>query len=128
MAALPGKNMAVKLATTAIGFTDTCSVSINYGSAETTAFGDTSKSSIPTIKDVSGSFSGTYDKADTGQDSVITEFLSGDGAVADLRIYVDNSHYYGGAAVVTGLTIGGGVADKVTYSVSFVGNGLWSYT
>jgi len=129
MAALPGKNMAVKVSTTTIGFTDSVTWNNNIGTAETTAFGDDSKAFIPTIKDFSISISGTYDKSDSGQDTALwTEVDSGDGAIADLRIYVSAANYWGGAAVLTGTTIEGSVSDKVAYSATFVSNGDWSYT
>lgn len=128
MAATAGTSVLVKVSTTTIGFTDSGNITINCGSAETTTFGDAFKANIPTIKDVAFSCSGTYDKSDSGQDTAIwTEMLSGDCAIADLRLYI-GSNYYSGAAVLTSSNISATASDKVTYSASFVGNGTWAYS
>lgn len=127
MSATAGTSVLVKVATTTIGLTDNSSITMNCGSAEITSFGDLFKANIPTIKDVAFSCSGTYDKSDTGQDTAIwTEMLTGDCAIADLRLYI-GANYYHGAAVLTSCSITATAGDKVTYSASFVGNGTWSY-
>ena len=129
MAATAGHSCLVKVSTTTIGFTDNFSYNINMGSAETTTFGDTWKANIPTIRDVALSISGTYGKSDSGQGTAIwTEILSGDGAIADLRVYVSSTNYYSGAAVLTSCSISATASDKISYSASFVGNGTWTYT
>lgn len=129
MAALPGRNMAVKSGTTTIGFTDTAGLTFNMGTAETTAFGNTFKAFIATIKDVGMTFSGTYDKSDTAQDSAVwTEFLTGDCSVSSLRFYVSASNYFSGTAVITNAVINGEVGGKVSYSATAVGTGCWTYS
>lgn len=129
MAASKGSVCLIKVATTTIGFTDNFSYTMNRGSAETTTLGDTSKANIATIKDVALSISGSYDKTDSGQGTAIwTEFDSGDGDIADLRVYTAAANYWSGAAVLTNANITGTVGDKISYSASFIGNGTWSYT
>ena len=129
MAASAGYNCLVKVSTTTIGFTDNFSYAVNMGNEETTTFGDTWKANIPTIRDVSLSISGSYDKSDSGQDTAIwTEILTGDGAIAEMRVYVSNTNYYSGAAVLTSCSIDSTAQGKISYSASFVGNGTWSYT
>ena len=129
MAASKGSVCLVKVATTTIGFTDNFSYTMNMGSAETTTFGDTSKANIATIKDVAVSISGSYDKTDSGQGTGIwTEFDSGDGDIADLRVYTAAANYWSGAAVLTSASITSTAGDKISYSASFIGNGAWSYT
>jgi hypothetical protein len=128
MAASAGHSVLVKVSTTTIGFTDNVSYTTNMGSAETTTFGDTWKANIPTIRDVAFTCSGSYDKSDSGQDTAIwTELLSGDGAIADLRIYI-GANFYSGAAVLTSASISATASDKVSYSASFIGNGTWAYS
>lgn len=129
MAASKGSACLVKVATTTIGFTDNFSLTINMGSAETTTFGDDWKANIATIRDVSLSISGSYDKSDSGQDTAIwTELLSGDGDISDLRVYVAAANYFSGSAVLTSASISSTAADKISYSASFVGNGTWTYS
>ena len=127
MAASKGSTCLVKVSTTTIGFTDNFSYAVNMGSEETTTLGDTWKANIPTIRDVSLSISGTYDYSDSGQSTAIwAEILTGDGAIADMRVYI-GTNYYSGAAVLTSSSIDATAQGKVSYSSSFVGDGTWAY-
>lgn len=127
MAATKGTDTKIAISTTDIGFSDNYTFSTNMGSAEITSFGDAWQANIATIRDVSISFSGTYDKSDAGQDLVITEILTGDGNIADLRAYVGVSNYFTGSAVLSNFTISSAVADKVSYSATAVGNGVFTF-
>lgn len=129
MAAVKGTSMLVKVSTTTIGFTDNASFSVNRSTEETTTFGDTWKANIPTVNDVSFTCSGSYDKSDTGQGTLIwTEMLTGDGAIADMRLYVATANYYSGAAVMTSSSITGTATGKIAYSASFIGDGTWTFS
>jgi hypothetical protein len=129
MAAAPGKDGAIKVGTTALGTTNNFSFTQNIGSGETTGFGDSYKANIATIKDVSFTCSGAYDKADSGQNTAIwTEIDSGDGDIADMRLYTAAANYWSGAAVLTSVTINSTTDGVITYTANFIGNGTWSYT
>lgn len=129
MAATAGTQVLVKVSTTTIGFTDNASLTMNCGSEEITSFGDLWKAMLPTIKDWSLSVSGTYDKSDSGQDTAIwTEMISGDCAIAEVRLYVSATTYYSGACVLTSATAAATATGKITYTANFSGNGALSYT
>jgi predicted secreted protein len=127
MAATAGTSILVKVSTTTITLTDNATLTMNFGNEEITDFGDLWKATLSTVRDWSLAISGSYDKSDSGQDTAIyTEILSGDGAIADIRFYIDSNYYYG-ACCITSATIGATATGKITFSANFVGNGTLAY-
>jgi len=90
--------------------------------AETTAFGDSNKTYVQGLPDVSGDFAGFYD--DT-EDKLWSAAESADGC--KLYLYpsadVPTEYWYGPAWVDYGLEVG--VGDAVKISGSFAANGAW---
>lgn len=111
-----------------VGEVSSMSLNINIDIAETTEIGDTWKTQLSLGKswDVSGSL--LYDPDDTAQAALRTEFISGDGALADVRMYEDGTKYFSGAGVITSFSITKGIGAADTVSISITGDGALAYT
>lgn len=127
MAAIKGTVTAVKLSTTTIDLIQSSSLNWTFGNVDTTSLGDTTKESIATIKDWTLSISGLFDPDDTAQASLLSEFTSGDGAIADIRFYLDTSYFYG-ACTCESFSISTSTDGAVTLSASFKANGALTWS
>ena len=128
--AIAGKNGKVCLGTNKIIGIKNWSLSLNVSTLETTALGEDWKSYILGLKEWTATSDGDY--AVTSHDGKIdiqgglqTAYLTGTPVV--LRLYVDETHYYTGSAVVTSLSIDDPVADIVGISISFTGTGALTF-
>lgn len=111
-----------------VGETDNFSLNITIDAGDTTAIGDTWAAAIPLGKAWNVSGSCKYDPADTAQLALQTEFISGDGAIADVRVYEDATKYYSGAAIITAYNIVKAVGAPDTLAITIQGTGALSYT
>ena len=113
---------------TDVGEVDNMSLNITIDAGDTTEIGDTWADAIPLGKawNVSGSLK--YDPADTAQLALQTEFISGDGALADVRVYEDATKYYSGAGIITAYNIVKAVGAVDTLAITIQGNGALGYT
>ena len=111
-----------------VGEVDNMALNITIDAGDTTAIGDTWAAAIPLGKawNVSGSLK--YDPADTAQLALMTEFISGDGALADVRVYEDATKYYSGAGIITAYNVNKAVGAVDTLSITIQGTGALSYT
>ena len=111
-----------------VGEVSSMSMNITIDVAETTEIGDTWKTNLSLGKgwDVSGSL--LYDPDDTAQAALRTEFIDGDGALADVRVYEDATKYFSGAGVITSFSVTKGIGAADTVAISIQGNGSLSYT
>jgi predicted secreted protein len=131
MAALIGKDGSLRIGTNVIGAIDTWSLNLSQGSAEITALSteaNTFRNYVQTIKEWSGSASGTLDLADSQQLTVEQSATTGTFAVAALRFYTTLAAYWAGNAYITGITVNSRVDDKVSLSFNFQGTGAIAYT
>ena len=111
-----------------VGEVSNMSLNINIDVNETTEIGDTWKTQLALGKswDVSGSL--LYDPDDTAQAALRTEFISGDGDLADVRVYEDATKYFSGAGIITSFSVTKGIGAADTVSISITGSGTLSYT
>jgi len=111
-----------------IGEINNATLNITFDIGESTEIGDTWKEQIALGK--SWNFSGSllYNPADTAQLAMMTEFISGDGDIADIRMYEDATKYFSGACVITAFNVVKAINAPDTLSMTFEGNGALSYT
>ena len=111
-----------------VGEVDNMSLNITIDAGDTTQIGNTWAEAIPLGKawNVSGSLK--YDPADTAQLALMTEFISGDGALADVRVYEDATKYYSGAGIITAYNVNKAVGAVDTLAITIQGTGALSYT
>ena len=122
MGAIAGKDGSVKIGTTAVGYLDNFTLTINGGTAECSALGSANKAFIPTQVDWSGSASGSLDPSDAEQEALLTQF-SGATDLDVVALELSAGKKFSGNALVTSISIGNAVGDKVTFSFNFQGTG-----
>lgn len=122
MAVLKGYAGNIKVGTNTIGEISEWSLDVNADIVDTSAFGDEWKKKTATQKDWSGSCNGRLDPSDAGQNALTI------GSDVTLELYVNDSNYYSGNAVVESISYGAAVADVITVTFNFTGNGLLSFT
>ena len=118
----------LQIDSTDVGEVDNMSLNITIDAGDTTEIGDTWATAIPLGKSWNVSGSLKYDPADTAQLALQTEFISGDGALADVRVYEDATKYYSGAGIITAFNIVKAVGAVDTLAITINGNGALSYT
>ena len=118
----------LQIDSTDVGEVDNMSLNITIDVGDTTEIGDTWATAIPLGKSWNVSGSLKYDPADTAQLALQTEFISGDGALADVRVYEDATKYYSGAGIITAFNIVKAVGAVDTLAITIQGNGALSYT
>lgn len=102
------------------------SLDIKHNTVETTAFGDTWKRRVASIREYSGSFSGNKD-TDSSQTTLQNAILGG--SVITLRLYDTVTNYYTcGSVYLSGASPKISVDGKGENSWSFDGDGGLSYT
>lgn len=122
MAVLAGKDGEVKLGSTKIGYIDNFSLSIEAGTAETSALGDQWKQFIGTAKGWNGSLSGTFDYADAQQKSIVDNLISANASTSVTLVFkVSASLSLTGTAWISNASIGASHSDKITISFNFQG-------
>ena len=104
------------------------SLELSLDTLETTALGDDWKNYITGLKEWTASSDGNYEIGiDTdGQAALQEAYLNGD--TVDLKLYVDDTHYYGGKAYINSLSVEDPVDDIVNISIEFTGSGELSFT
>jgi len=111
-----------------LAYLDNMNLNITIDAGETTAIGDTWAAAIPLGKSWNVSGSMKYDPADTAQLELMTEFISGDGDVAAIKVYEDGTKYYSGAAIITAFNVVKGIGAVDTLSITLQGTGALGYT
>lgn len=132
MGAMMGKDGFVSIGASVVGQIDSWSVNAGIGNPEITSYGDPARNYGYSIKEWSGSFSGTLGLADAQQITLLTNATTAantTAAAVALRLNVTTGgSYWGGYAYVTGYTAGSRVGDKVSISFPFQGTGNLAYT
>lgn len=111
-----------------VGEVNSATLNITIDIFEDTEIGDTWKTQLPLGKSWNLSASLSYDPDDTAQAALRTEFISGDGALADVRMYEDDTKFFSGAGVITAFNVTKGINAADTLSITIEGNGALSYT
>ena len=103
------------------------SLELSLDTLETTALGDDWKNYITGLKEWTASSDGDYsiETDTTGQAALQDAYLSGE--TVDLKLYVDDTHYYGGSAYISSLSVEDPVDDVINISIEFTGNGELSF-
>lgn len=124
MGAVLGKDGYFKIGTEAVGYVDNWSASISVGTTEVPELGKDYKNREYTVRDVTGSFSGTLDLADTAQQGIYDSMLKGGTlAKAELHLGLSSAMELTGSAVISSFDISVPAEDKVTFSCSFEADG-----
>jgi len=128
--AIAGKNGKVCLGTSKIIGIKNWSLSLSVSTLDTTSLGDDWKSYILGLKEWTATSDGDYtitsvDSNEDVQNGLQSAYLTGTTVI--LRLYVDEKHYYSGAAVITSLSIDDPVADVVGISIGFTGCGALTF-
>lgn len=111
-----------------VGEVDNATLSITFDIGETTELGDTWKEQLSLGKSWNLSLSLKSNPTDPAQAAMRAEFISGDGAVADIRMYEDATKYFSGASVITAFNITKSVNAIDVLAMTFEGNGALGYT
>lgn len=123
MAATAGVDGSIKIGSNVIGYIDNFSLNINQGVADVSSLGKGWKESIETVKDWSGSLSGSLDYEDAAQKAIIDKFLGTDRTLVTLDFVITSALTLSGTASLSSISTGASVSDKVTISCNFTGNG-----
>lgn len=127
MASFNGIGGSVVIGGTVVGGITEWSLDASMSPVETTEFGESNDSYIPSTRTRTGSFSGNTDQGDTMQAALLTAFDAGS-AVA-LKLYEDGTHYWNvGTAYITGISDSLSVKGKGEKSYSFQASGAVSYS
>ncbi len=132
MAKHAGRNGRILLASTGTGVptqllgVSTWSLDMSQDTIETTEFGDTNKTYVVGLKDISGSFDGFWNDAET---KLFAAAQSADGTFMYLYpdITVSPTKYAYGPAWISP-TMDNDVGDAVKISADFSANGAWGVT
>src|SRR5271157_3845739 len=116
MSALMGKDGSFALAGGIVGYIDAWALKATIGAAEITQYGDPARNYANTIKEWSGTLSGTLSRADANQ---LTLLNQAEGAVlagttVKLCTTTSLSTYWGGTAWIKGYNAGSDVTNKVS--------------
>ena len=129
--AIAGKKGKVAIGTddpvTVVGIKN-WSLELSSDTLETTALGDDWKNYITGLMEWTASSEGDYSVGTDaeGKAALQEAFLAGE--TVDLKLYVDDTHYYSGEAIINSLSIEDPVDDVVNISIEFTGNGELSFT
>lgn len=127
MATLIGYAGKVSLAANTVAELSSWKLDLSADMADTTIFSTTGwKSSVPGLKEWSGSAEGNFDLSDTNGQLALQNALLNGTSVA-LRLYVDGTKYYSGTAYVKKIAPEAAIDDVVKIAFDFQGSGALSY-
>lgn len=130
MAAKMGKDGFISIAGTTErpAYIDNWTLNAEIGTVEVTAFGESARSYVSTLRGWSVTCGGTLDKSDTDQDAVLDLIAATSSPSAvSLRLY-DSSSYWSGSGYLTSVSINSQVGDKVALTFNFLGSSNLSRT
>ena len=126
-----------KLGKVAIGGNDlanltNAALAISLETADRTVIGDNWKKLAPLAKSWSLSLTCKYDGLATAVAAMRTEFISGDGDITTVEMYVGanagSQYFTGSAAVITGFNLTKSVGNDDEVNMSIEGSGGLGYT
>jgi len=98
---------------------------------DVTVYGSSFRSRSQTLKDWSVEASGTFDRSNSYQDTLLDQFDSTlPPAMATVKLFATTSRsasYWSGSAALNNASVVSAVADKVTVSFSLQGNGALTW-
>jgi hypothetical protein len=131
MAAAMGKDGFVSWGgnTTAVAYVDSWTISPSLGTADVTAYGDSARAFISTLREWTATVSGTLDMSSTDQSYVLNDFTSTATSTSfEIRLYDRTTCYWSGSVLPVSAAINSQIGDKVTYTMNFQGTGNLAYT
>lgn len=128
MAAYMGKDGYVTVGGSTVAYIDSWTLNANIGTADITGFGNSARAYTHTIRDATISITGTMDRSDAEQATLMDQFEDATLADVAFRLYVLPATYWSGNARLTGMTVNSAVGDKVSVTWNGVVNGSLSYT
>jgi len=130
MAVMHGKNASVKLNTHTVAYMTDWTITASLDVADSSALGDDWRTGVAGLASWNGTMNGHFDLTDTEQaaihDALVTS--SPTGIVSTARFYVNDTNYYSGTIIITGVNPSAGIGDLVKLSITFQGSGALSYT
>ena len=127
MATHTGSSGIVKVGTAAIAEIRSYSIEEAAEVIESTSMGDTSRTYDPGLKTFSGSMECFWDETDANGQVALAI-----GSSATINVYPEGEEagdtYYGGAIIVTGITVGASYDGQVERSITFQGTGALTIT
>lgn len=126
MSAMAGKDGKIMVGEEVIGYIDNFSITVNAGTAETSAIGEAWKKFIQASRDWSGSFSGTLDYDDTAQKQIIDDLLSNTDTTYTVELKTNTNLTLTGSVIFSSVSITGSHGDKIAVSINFQGTGALS--
>ena len=130
MAAYVGRNGTISITASSSGnvsYVDSWSLTAGVGTADITAYGNTSKAFAHTIRDASATLTMTMDRTDTDQGTLFDQFEDGTLGAMAVRLYPATTEFWAGQALLTGMTVNSAVCDKVSVSMNVQFTGALSY-
>jgi len=136
MAVKMGRDGMVKIGGDVVAYIDNWSMDANIDALEVTAFGNKNRAYAYGLKNVTAQMSGAFDATDTAQLAIRDTFMSTSTAAKTTAILIWNSSAttgaikgYSGTALLTNISIGSAVGDKITFSASLqFDGGVSAYT
>ena len=115
-------------ASSAVVGIDTWTLDLTADAVETTAFGATetalsSRTFSPGLKSGTGSVSGHYDDASVQQDWLMEIMSDTTVETVEMELYLNTSQLFTITACVTGVSLGGTVDGKTTFSMNYTLDG-----
>jgi hypothetical protein len=130
MAAYVGKNGFVSITagtSGALAYIDSFTLNAGANVAEVTAYGDSAKKYVHTLREASASISGTMDRSGSTQALIFDQFEDGTLGEFTVRLYPASTEFWAGQALFTTLTANSAVGDKVGFSANLNFSGGINY-
>lgn len=129
MAAIMGKDGDFRLAANTVAL-DSWTLNPGVTTAEHTDYGDSWEAHSPTIKNWNGTATGSLDRTNAEQATLLDQLEDAALADASVRFYTDTTtpHYWSGTAIVESWSINSAVKDRVSITFNLKGNGALAYT
>jgi len=128
MAALQGKNAAVKNGANTIAEMDEWTFTPSIAMHEKSKFGDSAKNFLTGLVDGTISLKGRHDQTDTlGQAALWTAFLAGTTVTIYMETDATGNHGYTVTALIKDLQIKAAVAGLVDITINLQADGLPAY-
>ncbi len=128
MAAHMGKDGYLTVGGSTAAYIDSWSITPSIGTADVTGFGDSAHAYTHTLRDATVTFTGTMDRSDVEQATLMDQFEDATLADVALRLYWANASYWSFNARLTGMTVNSNVADKVSITWNAQVNGAIAAT
>jgi hypothetical protein len=123
-----GKDGYITVGGSTAAYIDSWSMNPGIGTAEITAFGDSAKAYTHTLREATVTVTGTMDRSDVEQATLMDQFEDATLADVAMRLYWANASYWSFNARLTGMTVNSAVGDKVSITWNAQVNGAIAAT